>query len=1480
MNYDNNHKNGSSNKKKNKKTKRVLLLRNPFSDSESSTTRKHEQKKQHNFFFPSSEPGSPSAFGLLKTNPMSDNRALFNYSIEGFGGIGNGDEEDDNDDEEDEERTVQARRDALVALDPYSHESINAEFKSLKVPVQPTEETAEEEEPLTHLEPMGLDSDEILDQYAQDKFTQAIVSEACTPRSSFNHKSVSNNNSINSTPRMVALNGEHVPEIAIFFATPSPPSKPAHHRRGSSIARNAGLLSATFSPSPLSFTSEEPSLVHDSESDGISPLGFIKGPSKRSSAIYRPFFSRITGPSVTNISTAGSIDNVDLGERNNHIEDHIGVEINKCEDPGSKRKTFGASVQPRFTVQQGQFTPQQQEQKNQARVPRPLVPKRPSTKWRKQSDRRGNIDPWDSCDDMLIQATDDEDDHFFGSGISSDLKGKIGGRRRSNDEYDDDTATADSSLLGGRFGRGVVDDWIVHPRTAAIRSTYNNVHDTIPVPKNSGQQAKPPRPLSSSSDYTTISLASPPMTNRGATGLSRTGSLDSSFHKLKQGATSLLMGFGPQPDHNRGLEKKNQDLDGDDQMQRMMSGHGNYHLDNRDQRSISMTFGPHKTVTPPLANFSSFSSFQSLLSNPKPSSNNSPPAFSPNSYLRRAQTTIFAESHLGTSSGSRVSFSPISNRKTPAMMPTIVIPQNLQHERSSLTATAVRFAPSSGYSDTTMTRVFDDDEQYRPPRRFEDQDGYSRGMESPTLTNESASSSATFQRLLPQRDDLLKVPEPKAAARNNSNQPVSLAASAMAAAQRARSQGLIQHGSTALNDSIDFTQDDYIGQFERERARARGGPAASMSSFGSLATTIHNSLSAGSSNSTLHYPKGSGMMHSEPKGLEAYVKECTGFGFGFLNGSRRERQESNHSDVTEKLMNLPEPSPFEGMCSCRGIFNISSMLLILLGLVLLILGYPIASSLKKERMEAEAAAAALAAATDAAVNAKMNSTSVHFTKFKMDSNNNNNASVALPGLLGDLPGIGRGDALVDPETPLDKRSKTAYDGTQWSLVFSDEFNQEGRSFGPGQDPHWEAIDLAPSTGSLERYKQDAVQTKGGRLEITLDRTPVPAGKQRKRQNQQGSWMFTSGMLQSWNKMCIQGGLVEVAVSLPGNPSLPGLKPRVFLLGNLARYGYKASMDGVYPYSYSKCDESSVNGTASTSQSLVNKQRLSACSNIQGGVGVGRGAPDISLLETHYGILTEPSAVEAQKQVIQQQRMPSSLLHRRQVQEGSTVIIEKQRLGTSRVSTDGTGVNSVDSGKVQSIAISSVKVASPLTNDSSMVYSSTPQWIQPLDNNVFESESVYSQFVKVGVEYSPGSLSQVSVETKEIAPMAYAQFQMNDQWQDGPLLNQADYQLVSAQGGEDRWRSAKSLESGQMIPQEPMSMVLSLGLLQDEILLHPDIVFPAVMKIDYVRVYHPDATETRSMSCDPVDHPTAEYIRSHPRAYQESTLQTWAEAGYA
>ena len=43
-----------------------------------------------------------------------------------------------------------------------------------------------------------------------------------------------------------------------------------------------------------------------------------------------------------------------------------------------------------------------------------------------------------------------------------------------------------------------------------------------------------------------------------------------------------------------------------------------------------------------------------------------------------------------------------------------------------------------------------------------------------------------------------------------------------------------------------------------------------------------------------------------------------------------------------------------------------------------------------------------------------------------------------------------------------------YDGSEYELVFSDEFNTDGRTFYPGDDPYWEAVDLHYwSTNNLE-----------------------------------------------------------------------------------------------------------------------------------------------------------------------------------------------------------------------------------------------------------------------------------------------------------------------------------------------------------------------------------------------------------------------------
>lgn len=50
--------------------------------------------------------------------------------------------------------------------------------------------------------------------------------------------------------------------------------------------------------------------------------------------------------------------------------------------------------------------------------------------------------------------------------------------------------------------------------------------------------------------------------------------------------------------------------------------------------------------------------------------------------------------------------------------------------------------------------------------------------------------------------------------------------------------------------------------------------------------------------------------------------------------------------------------------------------------------------------------------------------------------------------------------LIDTDTPNEALTSTAYeDGAPYKLVFSDEFNVDGRSFYPGDDPYWEAVDL-------------------------------------------------------------------------------------------------------------------------------------------------------------------------------------------------------------------------------------------------------------------------------------------------------------------------------------------------------------------------------------------------------------------------------------
>ena len=74
-----------------------------------------------------------------------------------------------------------------------------------------------------------------------------------------------------------------------------------------------------------------------------------------------------------------------------------------------------------------------------------------------------------------------------------------------------------------------------------------------------------------------------------------------------------------------------------------------------------------------------------------------------------------------------------------------------------------------------------------------------------------------------------------------------------------------------------------------------------------------------------------------------------------------------------------------------------------------------------------------------------------------------------------VPGPGGREAwkeFIDADTPEDAYDSTsARDGAKMKLVFSDEFNVDGRTFNDGDDTKWTALDKAVSTNAnLVFYK--------------------------------------------------------------------------------------------------------------------------------------------------------------------------------------------------------------------------------------------------------------------------------------------------------------------------------------------------------------------------------------------------------------------------
>ncbi|KJA29832.1 glycoside hydrolase family 16 protein [Hypholoma sublateritium FD-334 SS-4] len=248
-----------------------------------------------------------------------------------------------------------------------------------------------------------------------------------------------------------------------------------------------------------------------------------------------------------------------------------------------------------------------------------------------------------------------------------------------------------------------------------------------------------------------------------------------------------------------------------------------------------------------------------------------------------------------------------------------------------------------------------------------------------------------------------------------------------------------------------------------------------------------------------------------------------------------------------------------------------------------------------------------------------------------------NESWAKPGLgainsTGQAPSIGN-FGLIDIDTPYDAYVKASIrDGSQMQLVFSDEFNTDGRTFYPGDDPYWEAEDLHYwATNNMEWYDPEAITTAEGSLVITFS------------EKQTHGLDYEGGLMSTWNKFCFTGGYIEVSVQLPGTNNVMGMWPAVWTMGNLGRAGYGATLEGMWPYTYDTCDvgtapNQTLNGQPLTALtdgdhayggvlSYLPGQRLSRCTcggeshpgpMHADGTYVGRSAPEIDVFEAQIG----------------------------------------------------------------------------------------------------------------------------------------------------------------------------------------------------------------------------------------------------------------------
>ncbi|KAF9912868.1 hypothetical protein BX616_010214 [Lobosporangium transversale] len=1091
-----------------KTNKKVDLLWHPFSipfNADKNNTDFSSSNGNNSSTISNQYPTTAATTGFR--NQFTDNARRLLLGIKINTNNQNDTDGDDNDDDsdDDEARVIQARRDALAALDPKNKNAKTAEFKSFKVmssssyiqsnalssaAINRTNTlTAKQQEQQQRRQP--LKSEESIEQ------CQPSISDSEQPplasflphsninfepycplaispsspssvRSSFSHQARSiayNSDGTLSTPNTRASQNPRgrdlVPEIPITFATPSPHLASSHQHTPSNAA-----LCSSISPSFIAVSSLLNRTTTEDDQDvgtddcGLSSAGTTKASGTcQSTRTYRDQSHRV-GPlfNQSNDQQGRSVNEIKQG---GELEDYISAQVQEKTGITNSitpvwplnRNTFGTTQK-----QHGQRGQRDQNQEAQT--------------YHKRDISMNGLDRWGAASDIPmhdspISLQNKRNSSGLGVPESQPLKSVVSRKKRSRD---------------GASESVDAEDWTVHSRTVAIHDTV----ETIPV------SSKSLKLIPLDEEYATISLTSPQVqkckfaADSRDIRLSRGRPLDVSLGKLKKGVSSIISG-------NNALEYNSSHYATEDEdiQQTVDDGLIKDPFIEYSDRSSSATFGCHKppaSLPPDLheAVLPPFSSFRELISsttsifvarlNPlsslsKYNGDVSPPMLSPlaPTFLRRSRAIVFSE-HLGLQGNSdyaRDRYIGTRRKNTPAMFPTIVIPQHTPAELSALSATTVLCTPSSESPSMTMTH--DQYLSYITPYR-EDSPANDKELSVYCLgssENHYNGSNASLQRMFVQQqqqqqchlEGLLNTPQSTFIRTRNCPSPLALAA--MSAVERPLSRSSIGMASGFNADYLmrSPSNDECIGQLKRKQeqscydnafidARNKNwcdkdlGP--SSKSLSSLATKVghrsedliknqdggvraidmdklervHHHNQGGWNDCSFGYGPGYALDSlnqeekfrvnceesklapgqqkqriSDPNDLSSFTPRRF-LGFGFMKGVNRggngrnskekvknigeevsldyghyscsdddgngdrqhSRQPSEHLETCDKMIPLPKSSRFNGICLCHKFMNVTNMIFILSGLVLLVLGYPIATSLKKAKLVGEEAA--------------------------------------------------------------------------------------------------------------------------------------------------------------------------------------------------------------------------------------------------------------------------------------------------------------------------------------------------------------------------------------------------------------------------------------------------------------------------------------------------------------------------------------------